>query len=240
MMRMCWAVQLGRFGATQLWLDASWVPVLPFATWSLAVVYFPQNYPVFAPLLDLALGVAGAAGLLASLLLHDTAHLLLARYFGLLPRTIMLNVPGSVAYPVGEDCLRHRATVAIAAAGPLASILLASATFWGALNAGPLNRPLEALLGYLAVVNALLALLHLIPAWPFDAGWLLGWLLLRLGVKRSVAQRVLVALGLTVGSGWIVVGAWQFVSAPGGLLGPWVALGGALVIWALPTPASVR
>jgi hypothetical protein len=33
-------------------------------------------------------------------------------------------------------------------------------TFWAALNAGPFSRSFEALLGYLAIVNVLLAVVH--------------------------------------------------------------------------------
>jgi Zn-dependent protease len=231
-MRIRWALPLGRVGATQLWLDASWIPVLPFAAWSLAVAYFPENYPVFGPVLDWALGLAGAAGLWASTLLHEAAHLLVEHRLGTAPRAVTINVLGSVACPWCEGRLRHDA--AIAAAGPVVSILLALATFWGALNAGPISRPAEALLGYLAIANLLLALLHAIPVGPFDAGWLLRSALLRIGVKRNVVQRVSVALGALFGGCLVLLGAWQCVIARGGLFGVWVALVGALLLWVLP------
>ena len=47
MSRQSWAVRLGTVGVTEVWLDATWIVVLPLAAWSLAVVYFPENYPVF-------------------------------------------------------------------------------------------------------------------------------------------------------------------------------------------------
>jgi Zn-dependent protease len=112
-------------------------------------------------------------------------------------------------------------------------MLLAVAAFWGALNAGPLSRPLEALLGFLAIINALLAVLHGIPVAPFDAGVLLQVVLTRTGVKPTAAQLLPVALGVLLASCLILLGLWQVASARGSLFGAWVAVVGALMLWAL-------
>jgi Zn-dependent protease len=225
-------MHLGRFGGTQVWLDASWVPVLPFAAWSLAVVYFPGNYPIFDPVSDWLIGLAGAAGLLASTVLHEAVHVLVARHRGIVPRAIVIGVIGSGACPwCGDGGVD---TAVATAVGPVTSTTLALATFWGALNAGALSRPLEALLGYLAIVNALLALLHTLPAWPFDAGWLVRLVLVRMGLTQVIAERVPVALGAMVAGCLVVLGLWEVVSVRSSLLGTWIAVVGALVMWALP------
>jgi Zn-dependent protease len=143
-------------------------------------------------------------------------------------------IVGSVACSLDEA--DFRSAIAAIAAGPLASMLLAVAAFWGALNAGPSSRPLEALLGYLAIVNALLAVLHCLPVPPFDAGFVLRLVLVRIGTKPNTAHCLGVVLGAVVGSCLILMGIWQLGSARGGLFGAWVVLAGALVMWALREP----
>jgi Zn-dependent protease len=103
-------------------------------------------------------------------------------------------------------------------------------TFWAALNVGPLSRPLEALLGYLAILNAALALLHALPAWPFDAGWLARAVLMRIGVKRRLAGCVLLALGAVAGCVLVLIGARQVLTTDDELFGTWTIMLGALVI----------
>jgi Zn-dependent protease len=232
------AVQLCTFRGTEVWFDASWIVLLPFATWSLAVGYFPEQYPVFGAVLNLLLGLAGAAGLCVSVLVHEAVHLLVQQPCEKPLCTVVVHVVGSVSC---QACAGgHRTHLWAIAAGPPASLILAAVTFWAALNAGPFSRPLEALLGYLAIVNVLLAALHSIPAWPLDAGRLIGRALPRLGVPSVLAERIVSALGVLVSCGLILLGGWQMVAFGSRLLGIWIAIVGALLAWALATEQSRR
>jgi len=188
-----WGVQLCTFRGTEVWLDASWLVVLPFIVWSLAVGYFPENYPVFGVALNWLMGLAGAAGLFVAVLLHEATHLLIRQRGGKPRCTLIVHIVGGV--PCGSGGGGGRKDFWAMAAGPPASLTLAAVTFWAALNAGPFSRPLEALLGYLAVVNVLLAALHSVPVWPFDAGRLVACALPRVGVSSVLAARIARALG---------------------------------------------
>ena len=90
-------------------------------------------------------------------------------------------------------------------------------------------------MGFLAIVNALLALVHCVPAWPFDAGRLVGCALPRLGVPSPVAARILRVLGALVAFGLILLGSWQMIVLGSRMLGLWIVFAGALVAWALVT-----
>jgi Zn-dependent protease len=232
-MRPRWGVQLCTFRGTDVWLDASWVVLLPFTAWSLAIGYLPEHYPVFGVVLDWVMGLAGAAGLCVAVALHEAVHLLVQPRRAKPPCILIVHLVGSV--PSGLASCGDGTDVWALAAGPLASLIVAAVTFWAALNAGPFSRPLEALLGYLAIVNVLLALVHSVPAWPFDAGRLLCCALPRLGVSTILAARIVRALGACVAIGLILLGGWQMIVAGSRLLGSWIAIVGALVAWALAT-----
>ena len=232
-MRPRWAVQLCSFCGTEVWLDASWIVLLPLVTWALAVGYFPEHYPVFGVVLDWLLGLAGAAGLCVAVALHEAMHLMVQPRGSKSSCIVIVHLVGGAPFGATScGCGTHLWAVA---AGPPASLILAAVTFWAALNAGPFSRPLEALLGYLAIVNVLLAAVHSVPAWPFDAGRLLGYVLPRLGVSNTLAARIVRALGAVVSVGLILLGGRGVMVDRSGLLGAWIAIVGALVAWALAT-----
>jgi Zn-dependent protease len=235
-----WAIHLCRFRDTEVWLDASWLVLLPFIAWSLAVGYFPEHYPVFSVVVDWLMGLAAAAASLVAVLLHEAAHLLIQPRGAQPFCTLTVHVVGGMPCGGGGCCGGDRTGFRAIAAGPGVSLILAAVTFWAALNAGPFSRPLEALLGYLAIVNVLLALLHSIPAWPFDAGRLVACALARLGTSSILAARVAKMLGGLAAIGLLLLGAWQVIGVGSRLLGAWIAIGGLLVAYAIATASSRR
>jgi Zn-dependent protease len=230
-MRPRWAVELCRFRGTEVWLDASWIVLLPLATWSLAVGYFPEHYPVFGVVLDWFLGLAGATGLCVAVALHEAVHLLVRPRGAKRPCTVIVHLVGGI--PCEATSFSGRSGLWAIAAGPPSSLILAALTFWAALNAGPFSRPLEALLGYLAIVNVLLAVMHSVPAWPFDAGRLLACALPRVGGMVR-------ALGAVASIGLLLLGGREVIVDRSGLLGAWIAIVGVLVAWALYEPTGVK
>ena len=97
-------------------------------------------------------------------------------------------------------------------------------------------------------MNVMIAALHAIPGSPFDAGVVVRLVLIRIGLRRCAARWISVALGALAAGCLLVAGGWQLISGRGGLVGLWLALGGALVFRALndkprstaipPTPVS--
>jgi stage IV sporulation protein FB len=111
-------------------------------------------------------GVAAAAGLVAALcaglLAHEFAHALAARRLGLRVVDVTIWPLGGMARLAGlQD--RPQAEAPVAAAGPLANLLLAAAAW-------PL--PGELARGF-AVVNLLLGAGNLVPLFPLDGGRIL-------------------------------------------------------------------
>jgi Zn-dependent protease/CBS domain-containing protein len=118
------------------------------------------------------------ASLFASVVLHELAHALVARRFGV--RTLEI-----VMFPIGgvtrlERQPQPRQEFWIAAAGPLVNVAIAAAILgaliWrgGVAPAGAFARPTDAnLLERIAGGNLLLAAFNLLPAFPMDGGRIL-------------------------------------------------------------------
>jgi Zn-dependent protease len=143
----------------------------------------------------------GAVLLFASVVAHEVSHALVARGFGIATRDIVLTPIGGVARL--EDMPRSgRAEVAIAVAGPIASLLIAGAAFLALALVKPLGLA-ASLLGTLAWSNAMLGLFNLVPAFPMDGGRVLrGVLSERVGLSRateiasSIGRVVAIAMGI--------------------------------------------
>lgn len=161
-----------------------------------------------------AAGVTPAAGIalwvlvLAAVAVRETGRLLVAAWLGLRLRTILiLPIGGLFAYanPESQELSSSgSAQYALAAAGPIANLatatLLAAAATGAAANFPLLTPPLvspAALVRSLIWLQAALGVLHLLPAYPLDAGRLLRNTWAR-SHSPTAASRALVGLGQLV------------------------------------------
>jgi Zn-dependent protease len=174
----------------------------------------------------LSLATTAILGLFVSIVLHEMAHALVARHFGLKVRRITLFLFGGVAELESEP-LSGQTEFWIAIAGPVASLCIAF-VFWGVslvtLFTGA-SESLHSVLGYLAALNLALALFNLLPAFPMDGGRVLrAWLWVRLGDLLAATRRAtavstvlsyaLVAFGLLLAlSGAVALGLWAILIA---------------------------
>ncbi len=156
-------------------VDLSWIVIAVLVVWSLAGTVFPAGAAGLSGTQYLVMGVAGALGLFLSIVFHELSHSLVAGKVGLEMRGITLFIFGGVA-EMDDEPPDARAEFLMAAAGPLASIVLA--ILFGAaalLGGGPLDGagrgPVRTVLIYLAQINLMLAVFNLIPA---DVGRPLG------------------------------------------------------------------
>jgi Zn-dependent protease len=75
----------------------SWSIIAVLITWTLAQGVFPSYYPGLGPRTYWSMAVVAAAALFASIILHELAHSVAARRYGLAIRGITLFVFGGVA-----------------------------------------------------------------------------------------------------------------------------------------------
>lgn len=138
--------------------------------WSVALIAM-----LLAASLVQAVGVIAAAvgvvAFLASILAHELAHAITARRYGVGTESIQLWALGGVAR-LDREAPSARAEGWIAAAGPVASVMIGAASLgaWLALGGAGSGSELVGVLGWLGLINALLAVFNLLPGAPLDGG----------------------------------------------------------------------
>lgn len=205
-------------------IDASWLILAVLVTWSLAGGYFPQNYQGLSPSMYLWMGIAGAAGLFASIVLHELSHSLVARRYGMPIRGITLFIFGGVA-EMEDEPPTAQSEFLMAVAGPVASGMLA--LFFHLLDrigtGAALPVPVLGVFDWLAFVNMMLAVFNLVPAFPLDGGRMLRAALWHWKGNLHWATRLSANAGSLFGYVLIGFGLLNFVS--GNVVGGiWYAL----------------
>ncbi|HQL00525.1 MAG TPA: site-2 protease family protein [Smithellaceae bacterium] len=207
-------------------VDLSWLILAALVTWSLASGLFPEFYEDLPKSAYWWMGLAGAAGLFASIVLHELSHSLVARHYGVSMKGITLFIFGGVAQ-MEEDPPDPKAEFRMAVVGPLSSLLISVFLFLLLRLVQSQNWPVtvSGVLAYLAWLNLVLAAFNLLPAFPLDGGRILRSVLWKwkkdLRWSTSVASRVGSALGLVL----IVLGVISFFTGSfvGGLW--WLMIG---------------
>jgi Zn-dependent protease len=219
-------VRLGRYA--DIAVRAHWsLPVIVFlATQTLAVAVLPRALPGHHLAAYWLFGAAAVVVFVASVLIHELAHALTARRYGIGVRQITLWMLGG-ATELDGDPDTPRAEAAIAASGPAASLALGglfAGLAW--LSHGP-QLPMAAL-AWLAGVNLLLGLFNLLPAAQLDGGRLLRAVLWRHNGDRIRATQASSRTGSVLGMVLIGLGVFQVLN--GLIVGLWLAVVGWFVI----------
>ena len=159
-----------------------------------------------APQLFVAIGFGIAIA--ACIVIHELSHSLVARAYSLPVKRITLFAFGGVSQ-IEKEAPNPRAEFAIAFAGPLASVVLATLMEGLAHALHPFSVRQTGVWGQLGELNMLLAIFNLIPAFPMDGGRVLRSGLWALG-SRARATRWAVRIGqsfavLAMGGGFVVL-----------------------------------
>lgn len=170
----------------------------------------------------------GAIALVASLLLHEAAHAVVARRGGVRVEDVTLWALGGVTRMGRPPTARLAFWVAVS--GPLASLAVAGAALGagaGLHAAGGGAAVPAAVLAWLGWTNVLLAVFNLLPAIPMDGGRVLQAVLWWRTGDRERAARIADRGGQIIGIALIGLGWLAFVrGVPGGL---WLAVIGFFV-----------
>jgi len=205
-------------------IDLSWLILGLLITWTLAQGLFPNYYEGLQTATYWMMGIAGALGLLVSIVFHELWHSLIARKFGIPMRGITLFIFGGVA-EMTEEPPSPKAEFFMAVAGPISSIVLSLGLFgifYLGIN-GEWSESITGVINYLAFLNLILAGFNLLPAFPLDGGRVLrsvlwGWkdnirwatqVASKIGGAFGIALIVLGVLELFLGN--LIGGVWMAV-----------------------------
>jgi Zn-dependent protease/predicted transcriptional regulator len=174
-------------------------------TMSLAM-QFTQEHPQWTSVQHWAVGVATSLLFFASVLFHELAHSMVARFYKIRVVSITLFVFGGVAR-IAREPSKAIQEFNIAIAGPIASLFLAFG-FYSLTQFFPYAQMTGALAAWLWQTNAALALFNLLPGFPLDGGRIFRAIVW--GVTKDFARATKVAgtSGKIVAYGMIVFGAW--------------------------------
>jgi len=147
-----------------------WI-IFVLIAWSLARGYMPQQYPGLSTITYWAIGITSAVILFASVLIHELSHSYVAKKNGLPIARITLFFFGGVS-EMTEEPQDPGLEVRMAVAGPLMSFLIAGVLggSWYLAQFAKAPVAITATLGYGALINAILGVFNLLPAFPLDGG----------------------------------------------------------------------
>jgi Zn-dependent protease/CBS domain-containing protein len=207
--------RLGKIFGIDIHIDWSWLLIFALVSWSLVSSFSPAH-PDWSVSLRWAVAASAALLFFASILGHELAHSIAARYKGMPVRNITLFVFGGISN-IQREPNSPFAEFIITIVGPLTSFVLGSiflvlgAGTFAVNNAMPADLtlalasfgPLATILLWLGSVNILIALFNLIPGFPLDGGRLVRSALWAVTDDLSKATRWASLLGQAVA--WVLI-----------------------------------
>lgn len=161
-------MRIGRVFGVNIVIDVSWLFVFAIVSWALGSSAGPFHAVNVSPGMRAVLAIVTALLFFASVLVHELAHSLVAKAYGIPVKEIRLFIFGGASQLTQEPTSPGSAAL-VALAGPLTSIVLAMVLAAVAFQAG-MTTPLGLVLGYLATANAIVGVFNLLPAYPMDGG----------------------------------------------------------------------
>jgi Zn-dependent protease len=224
---------LGRIGGVKVGINWTVLVIAGLITLSLAGGILPAMVEGQSDVEYVVGGVAGAIGLLASILAHELGHALMGRRHGLKVDSITLWLFGGLAQLEGE-IPSARVEAKVAGIGPAISLFVGVVGVGAAFLVGT-STIIGALVGWLGLVNLVLAVFNLLPGAPLDGGRLLHAFVWGRTGDRHRATRSASTAGRIIGFGLIGLGLLEFLlgSVVGGL---WTSTIG----WVLITAATAE
>ncbi len=229
-------LRLGRIGGVAV--DASWtvLVIVWLLAWSLAAYTLPEAAPGFGQGVYWTVGFVAALGLVASILAHELSHAVVANHHGVRVEEITLWMFGGLAR-LSSQARDAGTELRIALAGPAMSVAIGVGSLaLAALSAG-VGGPelLTASLGWLGMLNVVLAVFNLLPGAPLDGGRVLAAVLWQRSGDERLARKRAAHAGQLLGQVLIGLGVVQFVLGAG-VGGLWLVLIG----WFLTTAAHAE
>jgi Zn-dependent protease/CBS domain-containing protein len=202
------AVSIARIFGIEVRIHISWIPILALITLGTALKLEPLELG-WPPAANWLAGGVMAVLFLGSIVLHELAHGLVARWRGLAVGPITIVFLGGVTSPDAEAS-RPADEAMIALAGPVVSLLVGGALLGVAVAVNDVSSPLVLGAALIGSVNLLLGLFHLVPGLPLDGGRLLRAIVWQATGDPTRAGRITAGIGRALG--WLSVGAGLIVS----------------------------
>jgi Zn-dependent protease len=200
---------IGRIFGIPIFIDPSWLVIFAIITWSLGV-QFTQQHPQWNPVQHWSVGAATSFLFFASILFHELAHSVVARFYKIRVDSITLFVFGGVAR-ITKEAPSALQEFNIAVAGPVSSLFLSGAFYLLTLRF-PYGSMVGALATWLWEINLTLALFNLLPGFPLDGGRIFRAIVWGITKNYNRATKIAGASGKLIAYGMMIFGTWAAFS----------------------------
>jgi len=214
--------QLFTIRGIPLRIHPSWFIILLLATFAFADQYRTSLSSMASPQALWLIAFITALLLFVSVLLHEMGHSLVALSQGVQVRSITLFLLGGVA-SVERECATARGALAVAAAGPAVSLVLAGLLLGGAHAASHASPLLGEMVTQLGTLNLVLGLFNLLPGLPLDGGLIVKALVWQVTGSQRRGVEVANTSGRLLSTLAVVLGAWLLLRGAG-MGGAWMML----------------
>ena len=193
--------QLGKIIGIPIKLHITFLLILPFFAWSFAATPSPFGFSDQEVPLRYVLSLAAAISLFVCVLLHELGHSYIAKKHGTNIQSITLFLFGGVS-SLEEIPRDPKTELKMALAGPGVSFLIAliliiiglffkpsGESFVDFFFLRPLNEPYLRLIWMISIINIMLGIFNLLPAFPMDGGRVLrAWLAQRMSYIKATRE----------------------------------------------------
>lgn len=217
------SIKLFKLFGFEVKVDLSWLFIAVLISWSLGTA-FSMELTGYSQAVYWWMGIGGAIGLFLSVVFHELWHSLIARRFGLEMKGITLFIFGGVS-EMPDEPAAARVEFWMAIAGPFSSLVL-SGVFFGLawlMSAGAVmpsltlhgyaagTNPLTVVFSTMGIMNVLLTLFNIIPAFPLDGGRVLRAAIWGANKNMLRATRIASVIGSGFGMLLILLGVMMFI-----------------------------
>jgi Zn-dependent protease/CBS domain-containing protein len=200
--------RLFRIFGIEIGIHYTWLFIFVFFSWTLAQLYFPQQYPGWSTTAYWVTGIIAALLIFVSVLLHELAHSLVAKRRGMAVKSITLFILGGVSN-LEDEPEKPGVEFTMAIVGPVTSLVLA-VIFWGLARLTPNpGTPVGAILSYMAIINLFLGIFNLLPGFPLDGGRVLRSIIW--SSTNSLIRATNIATRIGQFFGWALIGVGIFL-----------------------------
>src|SRR5216683_3965053 len=228
-------IQIGRVYGIPIFLHTSWFLIFGLIAFSFVSEFDALQLNIPTSRLW-GLGLMTSALFFGSLVFHEMAHSVIAKYYKIPVVSITLFVFGGVSR-IGREPARALEEFNIAVAGPASSLFLAGG-FWLVARQAGSNAILSTLAGSLAWINFSVAALNLIPVFPLDGGHIFRAIVWAFNKDYARATRIAARSGQVIAYGMIAGGAATAIANYAPLGGPVGGLWLAFIGWFILSAAK--
>ncbi len=210
------SLRIARIAGIDIGIHYTWIIIFILIAWSLAMGYFPAEYPGWDGLIYWVTAIVAALLLFISVLVHELAHSLMAISRGVPVKSITLFLLGGVSNLEAEP-EKPGVEFAIAIVGPITSVAMAG-LFWALdLTGLAVAGPVKATVVYMIEINVLLAAFNILPGFPLDGGRVLRAILW--GATGDLRKATSIAAAIGQVFGWVMIALGIFWALTDNIMG---------------------